>query len=134
MAKQTQSYRLFQLLSTGSLVSKEQIAKELDVSLASVPVYIHELKKTFKVEVTSVREGRKILGYKVADTNKAKVPQFRKNNAEYVKPEEPKKVVISDDGEVPVLDADAEITRVSDREFSDIRESLGVSSFGGFSD
>ena len=33
---------------------------------------------------------------------------------------------VKDDGSVEILDKDSEITQVSDREFADIRDSLGV--------
>ena len=139
MAKSTQNFRLFQLMKSGGIVSKEVIAETLGVALVSVPVYIHELKKQFKAEIVSVRNGRKVTGYKLVDKEIA-VPEFRKNNAE-VHPVKTKKVKntvvkgdseLANDGSVPVLDKDAEITQVGEREFADIRESLGVGTGHGF--
>lgn len=132
MAKATQNYRLFQLMKAGETISKELIAKELNVKLVSVPVYIHGLKKQFKAEIVSVYEGRKVVGYKLADKD-INIPQFRKNSNE-VTEKAPKKVktpLVNEDGSVPVLDADAEITHVSEREFADVRESLGIDTFHG---
>jgi predicted ArsR family transcriptional regulator len=125
VAKNTQNFVLFQLLKSGGTVSKDIIAETLGVKLMSVPVYIHELKNQFKVKIVSVRNGRKVIGYKLIDTD-SKVPQFRKNSIEVPKAIPAKTVVVSEDGSVPVLDKDAEITQVSDREFADVRESLGL--------
>jgi predicted ArsR family transcriptional regulator len=126
VAKNTQNFVLFQLLKAGGTVSKDVIAETLGVKLMSVPVYIHELKNQFKVKIVSVRNGRKVIGYKLVETD-AKVPQFRKNSIEV-----PKAVIkssaveVADDGSIPVLDKDAEITQISDREFADVRDSLGL--------
>jgi len=81
MSNATQSYSLFQLLKTGNVVKKELIASTLGVKLMSVPVYIHELKKSHKAEVKGIREGRKVIGYQlVMDIKKPiEVPEFRKN-------------------------------------------------------
>jgi biotin operon repressor len=150
MSKATQSYRLFQLLKAGDVVSKQSISTELKIDFKSVPVYIHELKKTHKADVLSVRNGRKVTGYKLVDKN-LKVPQYRKNSlalppelrvvksraknnkknkAVITAPSILAKVDASAAGghDVPVLDKDAEVTQISEREFADIADSLGVSS------
>ena len=121
-------------MKSGETISKEKIAKVLGVKLISVPVYIHELKSQFKAKILSVREGRKVVGYKLdtKESKNIKVPQFRRNAVSAMPAKKPvtanNVVQVSDDGSIPVLDKDAEITRVSDREFADIRSSLGVDS------
>ena len=136
MKNATQSYVLFQLMKAGDVVSKEVISKELGIVLMSVPVYIHELKKQFKAEVLSVRNGRKVIGYKLVSKNIA-VPQHRKNSILVDKPAKVAKskntVMVSEDGELPTLDKDAEITQIGEREFADIADSLGVSHGSGHS-
>ncbi len=120
-----QNYVLLQLLkSTNKPVTREEIAEALGIAVKSVPVYIHALKNKQKVEIISVKDGRTVIGYKLAD-QKAEIPQFRKNNAQAPKKEKIL-VAISDDGELPVLDKDAEITQISDREFADIADSIGL--------
>ena len=132
--KMTQNYKLHQLLKASSgVVSKECVAKELGVALASVPVYIHEFKKIHKADVTSVRNGRNVIGYTLV-TKGLKVPEFRKNAAS-VTPKKPVKAkhkpveATSDagNGSVPVLDSDA--VALSDREVNDIKNALGVSGY-----
>ena len=134
MAKATQNYKLHEMMKSGEIISKEHIAKTLKVKMISVPVYIHELKAQFKAKIKSVREGRKVTGYQlVLEKGKSlDIPQFRKNSVELQKPVIKKIGVVTNiaetdgDGSVPVIDKDAEITQVSDREFDDIRSSLGV--------
>ena len=126
MAKQTQNFRLFNLLKSASTVSKEQIAKELGVKINSVPVYIHELKKLHKAEIETVRKGREVIAYKLVTKN-LKVPEHRKNAAG-VAPKKVAKVVstATEDGSVPIPDADLDVAQIGEREFADIRSALGV--------
>jgi biotin operon repressor len=138
MAKSTQNFRLHEIMKSGEVISKEKIAKVLGVKLISVPVYIHELKSQFKAKIESVREGRKVIGYKlVLDSKALNIPQYRKNSIEVQK-----KLVsanntvalVTTDGSIPVIDKDAEITQVTEREVDDIRMSLGVGSFSARND
>jgi len=131
MSKVTQNYRLYELLKSASgMISKDVIASELGVAVASVPVYIHEFKKAYKADITAVRVGRNVVGYQLV-TKTLKVPQFRKNAAGEAPPKkkvsEPAKV--SADGVVSVLEPEA--SQVSDRELADVRSSLGIGHFGG---
>ena len=137
MSKSTQNYRLHQLLKASSgVVSKEAVAKELGVALASVPVYIHEFKKIHKADVTSVRNGRNVIGYTLV-TKGLKVPEFRKNAASIVvkhrvkgKEKALETILTTGDGNgsaVPILDTDAAV--LSDREVGDIKNALGVSGY-----
>ena len=144
MSNFTQSYLLFQILKSGSTVSKETIAEELGVVLVSVPVYIHQFKNQFKAEIVAVRAGRKVTGYQLTNAEDLNVPQYRRNsllipeNQNKPKKSRQKKVVeqvatpVVSDGSVPVIDKDAEITQYNEREFGDIRESLGIGFGGGF--
>ena len=116
--KVTQNYRLATLLQSGSVVSKDEIVKTLGVDQYSVPVYIHELKRLYKAEIKSVRNGRKVIGYQL--TNKIKVPQYRSNNAQVEKVIKP--VVV--DGALPVLDPGT--TVFDEREMLDVKDSLGL--------
>jgi biotin operon repressor len=129
MSTSTQNYRLYQLLkSAAGAVSKTEIAVHLGVREVSVPVYIHELKRLFKADIDSVRNGRAVSGYKLV-SKELNIPQNRKNSASpVVKKAKTVKTVASkiEDGSIPVPDKDLEVTQISDREFADIRSSLGV--------
>ena len=134
MSKTTQNYRLYELLrgATGE-VSKEQIAKTLDIKLVSVPVYIHELKRLYKAEIESVhapatgaRGGSKVTGYRLVSKS-LNVPALRKGAAvPYTKKvSQPASEKLAD-GSVAVPDKDLDIAQISEREFDDVRSSLGI--------
>lgn len=123
MAHATQNYRLFQLLKASTTCRKEVIAKELGVGLVSVPVYIHELKRLFKADIESIRVGRLVVGYSLKNKDIV-VPQFRKGYAHKQKAVATPATLPG--GATPIPDKDMDITRVSDREFADIRSSLGI--------
>ena len=64
----SQLHTLFNLLrsaSEDSYISKQDIIDVLKVSEASVPVYIFELKKQFKVNVEFQKDGKRILAYRL---------------------------------------------------------------------
>lgn len=125
MSKLTQNYRLYTLMQSGEVITKEKIQETLGVGLNSVPVYIHELKRLYKADIEVVRDGRKVTGYKL--TNKIKVPQFRTNNAQA--PDKPvvaaaKTPAATGNWDDQVLDPEA--GEIGESEMSDIKDSLGL--------
>ena len=135
MSKVTQNYKLIELLKAAAdPVSKQDVAKLLGVAETSVPVYIHDLKKNLKADIGTVKKGRVVTHY-VLNNKNLKVNPHRKNAvgvAPKAKVKKPTEAVSVDTGEVAVLDKELDIAVVSDREMSDIRDSLGVGSgFGG---
>jgi biotin operon repressor len=125
MPKVTQNYKLWTLLQSGESVTVATIQESLGIGQYSVPVYIHELKRIYKADIESVRDGRKVVGYKLL--NKIKVPEYRTNNAQYVAKVKEEPVA---DGAVPLLDADNELTQIGEDEMNDIRDSLGIDGTG----
>lgn len=113
--KQTQAFKLWQAMLSGEPVTVKKLEEVLGVGQYSVPVYIHELKRVYKADIESIREGRRVVAYKLC--NKIKVPEFRSNNAQYVAP---KKVPTA-----PVIEEHAD-TDISEREMDDIKDSLGI--------
>lgn len=109
-------------------MSKEDLGIAMGIAPVSVPVYIFELKKQFKCEIESIRNGKTVVAYKITNSEKAKVPEFRRGSSQPA----PKKVApkVAADGSV-VEDTDHDITAVGDREMADVRSALGISSFGG---
>jgi len=128
MAMQTQTFRLYQLMKDGQPHEVQKIADYLKIRYYSVSVYIHEMKTAFKAEIKQVRDGRKVTGYQLLNASKIKVPEFRKNSyGEEVKPAIKSIASIADE-----LDSVNSGT-VSEKEFADIRSSLGLDTagFGG---
>ena len=121
---ETQLYRLSQLFKNcpaDSYVSKETIRKTLKISEASVPVYIHSLKKKHGARIENVvSQGRTVVGYRLV--NQINVAQYKAT------PSPSKKIVavapppIIDDEEIPILDRD--VGKVSDRELEDTLSTL----------
>jgi hypothetical protein len=128
MAKQTQAFRLFQLMKSGEPVKAQVLSETLKIHIFSVPVYIHELKNNFKAEIKSIREGRKVTAYQLTNAEKIKVPEFRKNSYGEI-PKAKTSVVASIAEELESVNTGT----VSEREFADIKSSLGLGggSYGG---
>jgi len=146
MAKNMQLYTLFNILkSAGSKgVTKAQVSKQLNVAENSVPVYMFSMKKYFKAEFTTIKNGRAIVAYVLDNADKITVPQFRKGStgskksvtkaiakknksvSKPVKAAKTKSVNIPSDGSVAIPDKDLHVAEISDREFDDIRSSLGL--------
>lgn len=133
MAKQTHYFRLFQLLrGAPNGLSKEVLAEKMSIAPVSVPVYIFELKKQFKVEIESVRKGKAVIAYKLLNADKAKVPEFRRGAAQRTA----KKAVKPATSETTLATKtdtsdEASITVVGEREMSDVAASLGITGIGG---
>ena len=85
MSNSTQAHNLYNLLvaagATG--VTRADIAMHLGVSEGSVPVYIFGLKKFFSAEIDNIKDGRKVVAYKLTNAADIEVPShrlFRRND------------------------------------------------------
>lgn len=128
MSNSTQTFKLFEVLKSGEPITVTKIAEELKIKVLSVPVYIHGLKKA-KANITAIREGRKVVSYQMTNAAEVKVSEFRKNSADAI-PKAKNAAPGNQKIEVSTDDSAANVA-VSDREFADIRSSLGLVSSGG---
>lgn len=121
-AKVTQYFRIWTLLQPKEPVSIDAIQTLLGVKRQSIPIYIHELKKFFGAEIESIKEGLKVVAYK--RLNDAKVPEYRRNNGQYV----PKKTatVTTEGDATAIIDKDNDLAVVGEKEMADLRESLAL--------
>jgi hypothetical protein len=136
MAKNTQAFILFNMLkAAGSKgVTRDQVATALQVKETSVPVYFFGMKKLYNADIETVKNGRQVVAYKLLNPDQVtNVPQTRgagKVKAVAKKPlVKAAKVVktnVDDTGEIPTLDSDLRIAEITDREFGDIKSSLGL--------
>lgn len=133
MAKNLQLYTLYQTMeAAGSKgVTKQQVSKLLNISEKSVPVYMFGLKKYFKSDYEAIKNGRQVVAYKLVKTGKENIWQHRKGTKVTTKKviaAKPAKMtkVKSNSFDVPTLDQDIDASHISDREFSDIKSSLGL--------
>jgi biotin operon repressor len=128
--KVTQNYKLATLLQSGEVVSVEKIIETLEISKVSVAVYIFDLRKKFKADIENVKDGTKVIAYRLK--NKIDVPQYRTNNSQVEKKpvvkDEVKVVESTVDGSVPILDKEA--GALDDRSMADLHDQLGLNEFG----
>ncbi len=141
--KVKQNTVLFELLKSNpdNGVSKQVIAETLGVKESSVPVYIHALKKEFKkqfkhhADIVTVRVGKKAANYKLVNADGVNLSSDASKSKKAVKSkpvvdsDSNNVVTVSETGELPIIDKDNDIVSISDREFADLRDSLGVNSF-----
>ena len=127
----------------GNYVSKADIAKLMGIQEQSVAPYIHDLKRLNRCEFEARKTGRVVDGWVLTNPSKAlslKLTQSAKGTAaakpaKVAKPVKAAKVVKTtkvvkqtkvDDGSVPMLDRDLDISEVTDRELDDLKAQLGL--------
>jgi len=145
--KQGQLHVLYNLLveAGDNGVSREEAARALKVKESSVPVYFFWLKKSHKAEIKGIRQGKKIVCYVLLNPAKVKIPEDKrrskssvaktkvttKTTAKVIKDEVAPITNRNKEEKVAILDRDLEIAEYNDRDFLDIRSSLGLG-FGSF--
>lgn len=118
MSKNTQLFNLYDALkNAGSKgVSKEFASKLLGVKENSIPVYFFSLKKYFNAELETVKNGRKVVAYKLVNADNINVPQYRKNKKG--------KTVKATVAKINKQETVSEI--IGDNEIQEIKEALGL--------
>ena len=98
----SQLYTLFNLLKAvdeGKYISKDDVMSVLKVNAISIPVYVFELKKQYGVKIETQKEGKRIIGYRLADESKSiVVSDDRKRGRKKKLDTKPKVPTISDEG------------------------------------
>ena len=125
MAKPSTSYVLYDAMKKAgdSGLTREQIAELLNVQVNSVGVYLFGLRKFYNAKFDTIKSGRKILCYKLVDAEKMNVPTNRRMKKPLVTA---KAVKVIENNSVVAPDKDLEISEFTDREFNDIKASLGL--------
>jgi hypothetical protein len=138
MAKNVQCFTLIEALRAAGNkgLSAPEIANILGVKENSAAVYVCDLKKLYKAEIGTHKEGRKVLAYYLVN-DKYEVPKDGRRSGPVIrksavvrKPEP--KAKVAESSESAILDRDLDIAAISDREFGDIRSSLGLGNDFGF--
>ena len=128
---------LYTLMQSGSKVSLDKMMTTLNIKQGSVMCLISALRNDFGAEIDTERDGRKVLSYQMTNADKvvitskktAKTPKAAKTpkvKATKTKTVVSRKAVKDDEFDVPTLDADLDITEVSDAELADLRNQLGL--------
>lgn len=145
-----------EMLKGGQPLNFETYVKQLGCKAITAMVYISELRVEYGADIETIRDGRKVTSYRLLNQDyldkfiarlltfqsvrqpKAapapKVPKVKINKLEAARAKVvavratavTKKVIKDTDFDVPVLDADMDICEISDREFADLRDQLGL--------
>jgi hypothetical protein len=135
------------LIKSGEPVDFATYVAKLGCKPITAMVYISELRVAYNADIETIRDGRKVVSYKLLNPSElmAFVDKLLKNKpiktkavakvAKPVKAAKVQKVAATktkvatkpkdDEFDVPTLDAEMEIAEISDREFADLREQLG---------
>ena len=128
---------LHALMQSGSKVSLDKMMQTLGIKQGSVMCLISALRNDFGAQIETERDGRKVLSYQMTNADKvvitskktAKTPKVAKTlkvKATKTKTVVSRKAAKDDEFDVPTLDADLDITEVSDAELADLRNQLGL--------
>lgn len=139
---------VFNMMKSGKAVDFDKMVDTLGCKPVTAMVLICALRRDCGAEIESIRDGRKVVAYRLdnADAIATKMIAGAKSSktAKVAKPAKTKtvaarkvatatstkaaktKAAAVDDGSVPVLDSNLEISEISEREFDDIKSQLGL--------
>jgi hypothetical protein len=131
----------YEMLKSGKSVTVDSMVAALGCKPGTLMVHICQMRGHFDAVIETERDGRKVVSYllsnpdevaphmlktsiKVAKTPKAaKTPKVKATKTKTVVS---RKAAKDDEFDVPTLDADLDITEVSDAELADLRNQLGL--------
>jgi hypothetical protein len=134
-----------EMLKDGKPLDFNTYVAKLNCKPITAMVYVSDLRKMFGADIETIRDGRKVVSYKLLNADellatidkKLKSKPIKTVAAKVAKPVKAKSIKTAvakakvatkpkaDEFDVPTLDADMEITEISDREFADLRDQLG---------
>jgi len=142
---------VYEMLKDGKDFSFDTMVAKLGCSPTTAMVFICALRRDFDAQIESVRDGRKVIAYRLDNAAalatkmvaKAKAPKTAKVKAakpivaktaskvavaKVAKPVKSKKAASprEDEFDVPTLDADLSVSEVTDSELADLRHQLGL--------
>lgn len=136
---------VFNMMKSGKAVDFDKMVDTLGCKPVTAMVLICALRRDCGAEIESIRDGRKVVAYRLdnADAIASKMVSGAKSSkpakAAKTKNVAAKKVAAAtstkaaktktaavDDGSIPVLDSNLEISEISEREFDDIKSQLGL--------
>jgi hypothetical protein len=129
-----------EMLKGGKPLDFETYVKTLNCKPVTAMVYISELRVAYNAEIETIRDGRKVVSYRLLNEADLLKTVARYQAAKGIKPTKPASVkpvkmvkaavaktkIKDDEFDVPTLDSDLSISEISDREFADLRSQLGL--------
>ena len=129
---------VFEMLKDGKPLKFDNLVKRLGCKPVTAMVLICALKRDCNAEIETIRDGRKVdssqlhnatdIAAKMVSTKatKTKAVKTPKVKATKTKTVVSRKAVKDDEFDVPTLDADLDVSEVSDAELADLRNQLGL--------
>ena len=129
---------VFEMLKDGKPLKFDNLVKRLGCKPVTAMVLICALKRDCNAEIETIRDGRKVDSYQLHNATdiaakmvstkatKTKAVKTPKVKATKTKTVVSRKAVKDDEFDVPTLDADLDVSEVSDAELADLRNQLGL--------
>jgi hypothetical protein len=128
--------QVYEMMKSGKSVSFDSLVTNLGCKPSTVMALIFGLRRHAGGEIDTERNGRKVESYKLTNaadiatkmvtaqgSPKTKTPKVKSTKTKTVVS---RKAAKDDEFDVPTLDADLDITEVSDAELADLRNQLGL--------
>jgi len=129
----------YEMLKSGKSVTVDSMVATLGCKPGTLMVHICQMRGHFDAVIETERDGRKVVSYLLANPDEvaphmlktsikvAKTPKAAKTpKVKSTKTVVSRKAAKDDEFDVPTLDADLDITEVSDAELADLRNQLGL--------
>ena len=129
---------VYEMLKDGKPLKFDNLVKRLGCKPVTAMVLICALKRDCNAEIETIRDGRKVDSYQLHNATdiaakmvstkatKTKAVKTPKVKATKTKTVVSRKAVKDDEFDVPTLDADLDVSEVSDAELADLRNQLGL--------
>lgn len=133
---------VYEMMKDGKPMKFDNLVKRLGCKPVTAMVLVCALRRDCNAEIETIRDGRKVESYQLTNaadiaakmvvsgkTSKSKTPKVAKTpkvKATKTKTVVSRKAAKDDEFDVPTLDADLDITEVSDAELADLRNQLGL--------
>jgi hypothetical protein len=129
---------VYEMMKDGKPMNFDTLVKRLGCKPVTAMVLVCALRRDCNAEIETIRDGRKVESYqltnaadiatkmvstKVTKTKAVKTPKVKATKTKTVVS---RKAAKDDEFDVPTLDADLDITEVSDAELADLRNQLGL--------
>lgn len=130
---------VYEMMKDGKPMKFDNLVKRLGCKPVTAMVLVCALRRDCNAEIETIRDGRKVESYQLTNaaaiaskmvstkstktkTKAVKTPKVVAKTKSVVS----RKVVKDNEFDVPTLDADLEVSEVSDAELADLRNQLGL--------
>lgn len=122
----------YEMLKSGKPVTVETLTSQLGCKPGSVMIHVCQMRGHFGANITTNRDGRKVVSYTLTNPSEVAPYMVGKTKA----PKAPKVATIKvkntvartakNSSAVPTIDSDFDVSEVSDAELADLKNQLGL--------